>query len=92
MKVLGAKPGTKTMLVANIPKDAWENAISKWLISGEAPSPIQLASAGMVGIVARLAAGIVPTQAKAAEMREHEVLMKDKEIEHERARAAVAST
>jgi hypothetical protein len=82
LKVLGAKPTTKTMLVANISKDAWDIAMNKWQISGEAPSPIQLSSAGMVGITARLAAGITPTQAKAAELREHEVTMKNKEIEH----------
>ena len=91
LKVLGAKPTAKTMLVANISKDAWDIAMNRWQINGEAPSPIQLSSAGMVGITARLAAGITPTQAKAAELREHEVTMKNKEIEHEIARAASTS-
>ena len=57
LAALGATENTKLFLLAAIPVSTWQIIMSDWQIGNEKPTPIQLASAGYVGIAARLAAG-----------------------------------
>ena len=60
-------------LLAAIPVASGTGALDKWRIGENEPSPIQLASAGLVGIAARLAAGAVPTRAQREQEKEIEI-------------------
>ena len=86
LKTLGATENTKVFLLAAIPVASWTGALDKWRIGENEPSPIQLASAGLVGIAARLAAGAVPTRAQREQEKEDEAKTKEKEHEIELAR------
>jgi len=94
---LGAKPTTKVRVLAAIPPEAWQQALAAWKVADAPPSAVLLASAGLVGTAAKLAAGIEPTaaakKAKAAEAAKakelaDEAARKTKEHELEVARLA----
>ena len=84
---LGATATTPPRVIAAIPDDVYKSTVDEWRISGARPSPVLRASAGLVGSVARLVCGAVPTaEAKAAERAKAE------ELEKLKAQAAIAVT
>jgi hypothetical protein len=92
LKTLGATQATKVFLLAAIPEAAWNTAVEKWRIGELEPTPIQLASAGYVGIAARLAAGSAPTRAQREEQKLNEANLKEKELELELARTKASAS
>ena len=74
LKLLGATEDTKVFLLGGIPEQTWADAMTRWKIGDETPTAIQLASAGYVGIAARLKVGATPTRAQkeAKALKEHE--------------------
>lgn len=48
--------------MAAITEEAFDEAIAKWRIKDAIPSPVLIASAGLVGTVARLVCGVKPTK------------------------------
>ena len=56
LTLLGAKTTTKTRILGAIPQQSFESAIEKWrLPSGDSPSPVLQAKAGLMEAVAGLA-------------------------------------
>ena len=53
---LGASSTTKPRIVAAIPENAFGKVVEGWLINSGRPSPVLLASAGLVGGCAIIAA------------------------------------
>ena len=62
LAILGAKKTTKARALAAITEEAFDEAIAKWRIKDAIPSPVLIASAGLVGTVARLVCGVKPTK------------------------------
>ena len=87
LAALGATENTKLFLLAAIPESTWQIIMSEWQIGNEKPTPIQLASAGYVGIAARLAAGIVPSRDQREQQKQNEM-----ELEFARAKAVLISS
>ena len=62
---LGATPTTRIRTVAAIPEQEFQATVEAWQFKGAKPNTILRASAGLVGMACRMAAGIQPTHAQA---------------------------
>ena len=83
--VLGASGTTKPRTIVAIPEKKFAEVIDEWRINDQEPSPVLLASAGLIGTVARLACGVV----KPAAQREAEI-ENNKKIDVDRLNLQVA--
>ena len=71
LTLLGAKATTKTSIFAAIPEPLLEWTFQKWrLPSGDSPSPVLQAKAGLMGAVARLTQDRRAERQKAMELEE----------------------
>jgi len=82
---LGATGATRPRVLAAISSENFKTVVDEWVINAVRPSPVLVASAGLLGTVARLVCGITPTSAEkqAAQAAELELL---------KAQAAMATT
>ena len=90
LTALGATENTHVRLLAAIPASKWTDVLDKWKIGGAEPTAIHLASAGLVGTAARLAAGAEPTRAERDKKQDTEAKAKVLEAEVARLQAAAA--
>ena len=86
LAALGATENTKLFLLAAIPESTWQYIMTEWNIGNLKPTAIQLASAGYIGIAARLASGTIPTRAQREQQK-----LSEMELELARAKAVPIS-
>ena len=86
LAALGATENTKLFLLAAIPESIWQYIMTEWNIGNLKPTAIQLASAGYIGIAARLASGTIPTRAQREQQK-----LSEMELELARAKAVPIS-
>ncbi len=83
LKALGATPRTKPRTIAAIPESTFQKIVEEWQIENARPSPVLVASAGLLGAVARAKYGVVSHAAA----KEQEL---ERIIELERIKASAA--
>ena len=92
LAALGATENTHVRLLAAIPEAKWSDILNNWRIGEAEPSAIHLASAGLVGTAARLAAGAEPTRAEREKKQDAEAKAKMLEAEVARLQAVAAKS